>query len=117
MPLARKFAPSTRFSHGTSSGVCLTTKGSHCGGSTLVSHVHLMNAALLLAVKGHHHFVAQPDFCGGKADRLFRQNRREYVELKRSVPWYTATCTARRFVSPAQRCGAECKVTPTPPDP
>lgn len=97
-----------------SSGICLTTKGNRCGsGRSLVDHINILNAALLIAVKGKHHFVVEPDFCGGRADTLFRQHRREYIELKKSaVPWYSATCTSRRISKPSQLCGWDWKVPP-----
>mmetsp|Transcript_10374 Transcript_10374/g.12587 ORF Transcript_10374/g.12587 Transcript_10374/m.12587 type:complete len:438 (+) Transcript_10374:91-1404(+) len=93
------------------SGVCLTTKGDKCWPGGLVQAVHILNAALFLAVKGSHRFIVQPNACE-RIDSLFRSDKRDWTELLKSVPWYEARCNSKKFTSAGSLCGENWRVPP-----
>ena len=48
--------------------------------------VHILNAALFIAVKGRHRFVVPPTYCE-RADLLFRADKRDWQDLQRYEPF------------------------------
>lgn len=61
-------------------------QGDKCWPGGLVNAVHILNAALFIAVKGRHRFVVPPTHCE-RADLLFRADKRDWQDLQRYEPY------------------------------